>query len=72
MWSFGNNGSESESAELPVAGPRGDEEMDEVQLMCEVQSLETQLSHVVPVHKKFALMFMQSLESNQLSERIKK
>ncbi len=60
------------SAELPVAGPKGDEEMDEVQLMCEVQSLETQLSHVGPVHEKFALMFMQSLESNPLSERIRK
>jgi hypothetical protein len=68
MSSFGNFG----SAELPVAGPKGDDEMDEVQLMCEVQSLETQLSHVDPVHEKFALMFMQSLESNPLSEQIRK
>ncbi len=65
MSSFGNFG----SAELPVAGPRGDEEMDEVQLMCDVESLQTQLSlsHGDPVHAKFALMFMQSLESNPLS-----
>ncbi len=68
MSSFGNFG----SAELPFAGPKGDEAMDEVQLICDVQSLETQLSHLGPVHEKYALMFMQSLDSNTLSERIMK
>ena len=60
MSSFGNFG----SAELPVAGPKGDEAMDEVQLMCDVESLQMQLSHLGPVHEKCALLFMQSLESN--------
>ena len=46
--------------------------MDEVQLMCDMQSLETQLSHLGPVHEKYALMFMQCLESNPLPEPIKK
>ncbi len=68
MSSFGNFG----SVELPVAGPKGDDEMDEVQLMCEVESLQTQLSHGDPVHEKFALMSMQGLDSNPMSERIRK
>ena len=46
--------------------------MDEVQLMCDVEYLQTQLSHLGPVHEKYALMFMQSLDSNTLSERIMK
>ena len=46
--------------------------MDEVQLMCHVESLQMQLSHLGPVHEKCALLFMQSLESDTLSERIMK
>jgi hypothetical protein len=47
--------------QLPVVEPTSD---DELQLMCEVESLQTQLSSAGrPVDEKFAHMFIQSLAS---------
>ena len=57
--------------QLPVAEPTSD---DELQLIFEVESLQTQLSDVgLPVDEKFAQLFIQSVTPNKpLTERIRK
>ena len=54
----------------PVAEPTSD---DELQLMCEAESLQTQLKRAgEPVDEKIAQLFIDSLASKSLPERIRK
>ena len=54
----------------PVAEPTSD---DEMQLVCEVESLQSQLKRAgEPVDERIAQFFMNSLASKSLPERIRK